>query len=328
MQLTYPSATSRESQRFYDRHWVGRLVLALVCVVWGSTFALNKLALEHIGVFAFLALRFALAYVVMAIVGIWWYARHRGAWRTLLRPQRATLIPGVFLFLSYALQTLGLRQISPATSGFITGLSVVLVPLLGILFRQPIRARQAVASLVALVGLGLVSAPLGTGDTGGDLLTVGCAVAVALQILFTEGLVRTHRVPPFKLVLDQIFIVAVLSGALSLVLDTRPPSHSFSLATMTAPIVLIAIVVTAIFATAVAFVAQTHYQRTISSSELVIIFNLEPLFAFIFGVLLTATVPTALQLSGGAVIIAAMMISALGIRGAQSDLDQRGDLEP
>jgi drug/metabolite transporter (DMT)-like permease len=311
-QLTYPSGTSDHSQRFFDRRWVGRLLLAFVCVIWGSTFALNKLALQHIGVFAFLTLRFALAYLVMVVVGLIFGESGPGSSLRLLRPQRAAMLPGIFLFLSYALQTLGLRLISPATSGFLTGLSVILVPILGMWFKKKLTARQMVASLVALVGLGLVSTPLGAGESSGDLLTLGCAVAVALQILLTEELVRSERMSPLKLVVDQLLVVTVLSGVLSLTFDTHSPARSYSFAVLTNPIVIVAITVTAILATALAFVAQTHYQRTISSAELAVIFNLEPLFALVFGVIITSTIPGRVQVVGGLVIVSAMMISALG----------------
>jgi drug/metabolite transporter (DMT)-like permease len=105
--------------------------LALCSLLWGATFVVVKNALDHASVFVFLAVRFSVAAVLML------------AWstRALRRFEREDLFAGLrlgcFMFLGYAFQTAGLQYTTPAKSGFVTGSSVVLVPLLLALFWGP-----------------------------------------------------------------------------------------------------------------------------------------------------------------------------------------------
>lgn len=285
-----------------------RLVLGLVCVVWGSTFAINKLALQDIGVFIFLALRFLVGYLVLAGYGIWRDTRRGRPFHLSLRPSWPGVFLGVLMFLAYALQNLGLLSISPSTSGFVTGISVVLVPLLGFIVGSRPKLIAVVSALGAFLGLVLLSLPLQSGRLIGEILTLGCAVAAALQLLFTEKMVTERNL--VSLVLTQLGTVAVLSGLTAVVVDTKPLQHSLTLEILTSPVVLIAIVVNGVVATAIAYLAQTHYQRHLPSTEIAVILNLEPLFATLFGFVLIGSHIGILGVAGGLVILASMMIDS------------------
>ena len=128
------------------------LFLLMVTVVWGGTFVMMKNAVSLYPVFRFLTVRFALATLVLLMIG----------WRRLATLGRRGVVAGVliglFLFVGYGLQTMGLQYTSASKAGFITGLSVVIVPILSalVLRRQP--AREALLGVtLATVGLALLT---------------------------------------------------------------------------------------------------------------------------------------------------------------------------
>lgn len=212
------------------------------------------------------------------------------------------------MFLAYAFQNFGLLSISPATSGFVTGIAVVLVPLLGFIIGKKPRFIAVISALGAFVGLVLLSLPVQSGRLVGEVLTLGCAIAAALQLLFTERLVTEENL--VSLVLTQLGTVALLAGVVGVIVDTKPLLHSLSLSVLTSPVVIVAIVVNGVLATAVAYLAQTHYQRYLPSTEVAVILNLEPLFAALFGFLLIGSHIGILGVAGGLVILASMMIDS------------------
>jgi drug/metabolite transporter (DMT)-like permease len=179
-------------------------VMLLVTVLWGFTFVTVKDALGHGDPFSFLTLRFCIGGLTLSVL-----ARRRMLQRqTLLRGA----LLGTFLFLGFALQTWGLVSTPPSRSAFITGLYVVLVPLLGwALFRRLPHFTLWVGVSMALGGLYLLTgADLGLGLTPGDGMTLGGALAYAFHILFTERLAPKGDVVP--LVAVQLWVVALLSA--------------------------------------------------------------------------------------------------------------------
>ena len=167
------------------------LALATCALVWGATFVLVKNALADASVFAFLAARFVLAALVMA--AIFW----RSLSRTNTAEIRAGLWLGLFMFGGYAFQTLGLVGTTPSKAAFITGSSVVLVPIFhGIFWRSRIGAAVWAGAGAALAGLYLLTVPrAGLGQlNGGDLLVGGCAIVFAMHILFVGHFSPKHSV--------------------------------------------------------------------------------------------------------------------------------------
>src|SRR5262249_3026832 len=162
-------------------------LLVLVTLVWGATFVVIKEALADISPLLFNLVRMALAALLMAAT----YYRElhpftRGA-------VRAGVIVGIFLWLGYSLQTTGLKLTTPSKSGFLTGVSVVLVPLiLALGWKRHINRWTVKGVLAAFVGLYLLTVPATDGwglaqfesVNRGDLLTLGCALVFAFHIIF------------------------------------------------------------------------------------------------------------------------------------------------
>ncbi|SHE55398.1 EamA-like transporter family protein [Ferrithrix thermotolerans DSM 19514] len=291
-------------QRYMTSKVAGGVSLSLICAVWGSTFVLNKDALRFVGVFFFLALRFLLATVLL-----FGYAS-LVRWNQLKLAIKEPLVylAGIALFLGYCLQSLGLRVIEPATSGFITGLSVAIVPIAAVVLGARVKPLHIVAALIGVAGLYLLSYPLSSANLGGEFVTLMCAVAFALQIVLTEKLPR--ELDPISVVAVEVAIVTVFSVIVSFTpLETAPLGRS--LVGFDQGEVLLAIFIGGAIATALALVTQTHFQRYMPSTEVAIVYNLEPLFALLFSVLIDHLNPSYFALVGGVLVLASMTTSAL-----------------
>ncbi|MBI4485728.1 MAG: DMT family transporter, partial [Acidobacteria bacterium] len=189
-----------------NQRFKAEMTLAAITFVWGATFVVVKEALAHASVFAFLAVRFLVATLVMA--GI--YAR------VLRRFSRSDLWAGMqiglFMFAGYALQTVGLRFTTPSNAAFITGFSVVLVPLLlALVWRRRTNAWVWVGALGALIGLYFLSVPPQgfTALNRGDLLVLGCAVMFAFHIIYVGLYGPWHSIAALS------FIQVATTGALT-----------------------------------------------------------------------------------------------------------------
>jgi drug/metabolite transporter (DMT)-like permease len=210
---------------------------------------------------------------------------------------------GIALFAGYALQTFGLRLTTPAKAGFITGLSVVIVPVVSTLaLRQRLSRGVWLGVGLATAGLALLSlqvadaARASLSMSPGDLLVLGCAVAFACQILLTGRF--APRADPLLLTFGQIVVVALLAGIAALLLE-RPSVPTGS--------VLFAAAFTGILATSLAFGIQTAAQRFTSPTRTALIFATEPIFAALFSYLLIGEVLGPRQILGCALITAGMV---------------------
>ena len=154
-----------------------RLALLLTTFIWGATFPATKAVLEHTPPFSFLFLRFLLGALLVGGGFLLWRIRLRREPAVL----RASAIATCWLFLGYALQTVGLNYTTASNSAFITALYVVLVPLILRRFARHVW----VATGIATVGLWLLVKPSASGNLG-DFLTFGCAVAFAAHIAFIK----------------------------------------------------------------------------------------------------------------------------------------------
>jgi drug/metabolite transporter (DMT)-like permease len=247
------------------------LALGLCALIWGATFVVVKDALAFASVFSFNAIRFSLAAVVMGIV----YAR------ALRKLGSATLsagaLIGVFMFGGYAFQTLGLKYTTPSKAAFITGASVVMVPvLLAIFWRRKVSHWVWTGAIVALFGLYFLTVPRSgfAALNRGDLLVLGCAVMFAFQIIFVARYSPHHSVAALSFL--QVAMTALLTAfCLPLLSATRwePPFVRWS------PELVGAILITAVGATALCFSLQVWAQQYTSPTHTAILFSLEPVFA-------------------------------------------------
>jgi drug/metabolite transporter (DMT)-like permease len=275
-----------------SRLWAD-LSLLVVTAIWGATFVMVKEALAAAGPLTFLGLRFSLAALVLVPA----LAVRRGPFSWNLAGSGAAI--GLFLFTGYALQTAGLQFTSASKAGFITGLSVVIVPLLATLLRQPPTNRALVGAALATVGLGLLSLGDDVSIQPGDLLVLGCAASFALHIVAVGRFAPRQDV--LALTTAQIVAAALLTGAGALLFE-RPMAGQLAE-------ILPAALFTGLFATVAAFYLQTRAQRFTSPTHTALIFTMEPVFAGLFGYLLAGERLGARGLAGCGLILAGILTS-------------------
>jgi len=274
--------------------WKADLSLLFVTVIWGATFTVVKNAMEDITPFYFLAARFSLATLTLALLP--------GTIAGLRRDWRIVVLPGLMLTSGFALQTTGLLYTSASRAGFITGLSVVLVPLIVSLRHKswpPLPVLGGV--LLATLGLYFLS---GTGQGGlnlGDFLVLGCAISFALQII-TIGK-RAKSINPLSFALGMTALAALNFWSLAIGFE-RPP------AAITLPVIF-AVGMTGLLATALAFYLQCRMQQFTSATHTALIFSAEPVFAAVFGYLLAGERLGAFGIFGGLLIVTGIVLAEL-----------------
>jgi drug/metabolite transporter (DMT)-like permease len=250
------------------------ILLVLVTLVWGATFVLIKNAVEHDATpLLFNFVRMTLAAVTLALIF------HRDIARLNRQSFLAGASTGVFLWLGYEFQTTGLRLTSASKSAFITGLSVVLVPLFLVIgWGRKIRVWTALGVLSALVGLFLLTVPASAGGIAnwtsvnrGDLLTLACAVSFGFQIIFLGRATENNSFAQIGFM--QVATAAVLMG---ITVPIMEPAHIFWSSR-----VVWGILITGLLGTAAAFTIQAWAQQFISPTHTGLIFSLEPVFAWI-----------------------------------------------
>jgi drug/metabolite transporter (DMT)-like permease len=280
---------------------VADLALLGVTAIWGLTFVTVKDAVTAFPVLAFLSLRFWMAFGLLALIA---------GLRAARRPQRAfdaaTLragaLVGLALFAGYAFQTFGLRLTTPAKAGFITGLSVVMVPLFSaLLLRRPPERGALAGVALATAGLGLLSLQGNLSVAAGDLIVLACAVAFALHIIGLGAF--SPRMDSLALLTVQIGVVAVLSLAASLLFERPWPAAT--------PNVWGAALFTGLAATIVAFGVQTVAQRFTTPTHTALIFAMEPVWAGLFSLWLTGERLGPRALAGCGLILTGMLAAEL-----------------
>jgi drug/metabolite transporter (DMT)-like permease len=252
------------------------LLLLVVVFVWGSTFVLIKNALADISPLLFNLLRMTIAAICLGIL----YRRHIGH-----IDRRALLFgatTGFFLAAGYQFQTAGLRLTTPSKSAFITGMTVIFVPLLIAIPRlRPAgthapRWNALTGALLAFLGIIFLTTPAHAGFdlrsmNAGDLLTLGCALGFACHVL-----ALAHFSPQMRfeqLALLQVSFATIFM-AISLPVFEHPYIHWSGR-------VIIALLVAAVFATAVAFTIQSWAQQILPATHTAMLFTLEPVFAWL-----------------------------------------------
>jgi len=257
---------------------LARLLLLATVFIWGVTFSLVKSALSDISPLLFNLLRMALATAVLVFVN---YRQIRGVSRQGLL---AGLVAGFFLAAGYQFQTAGLARTTPTKSAFITGLVVVIVPLLTLFPKiRPVhtsapRATTLLGAVLSFTGLLLLTTPSGVTFASltstislGDFFTLLCALAFAGHLLalahFSQGM-PTRQLATLQVSFATLFMLLTipLSGRLYLQVTFR---------------LIFALGVTSIVATAAAFTIQSWSQQHLTPNHTAIIFTLEPVIALV-----------------------------------------------
>jgi len=291
--------------------------MVAVTAVWGSTFVLVRDAVAQIPPFTFIAYRFLAAALLLTAIrprlALGWSGADSppggdggpgldGGGR--LGPLAAGAVIGAVLVAGYGFQTVGLQYTTASNAGFITGLSVVLTPLLGaLLLRQAPGRWPVTGACVAAVGLACLSLQR-LEVRKGDALVFACAVAFATHILLLGR--YAPRLSTYRLAVVQLATAGLLALIWAgLAGDLAVPASSE---------VWVALAITSVAASAGAFLIQTRAQREVSPTRTAVIFTMEPVFAGLFGFLLAGERLSGRGWLGAGLILAGMLTAELGGR--------------
>jgi len=279
------------------------LGLLSVTVFWGTTFIFSKIVLTRVPLLWFLFLRLGLAALLLNLAAL---PRYRKLSAGLVR---AGIILGILLWLSYFFQMWGIQFTSASNAGFITGLSVLLVPVFAYaLFRHVPAFPVLIGIILALTGLILITGMQPADWNSGDLLVLVCAFVVAFHVIFTGKF--APQFDPVLLTAVQLTVIALLT-AVSLLIHPVP-----------FPELVIgdwgSLLYLAAFGTVYTFLMQTAMQRYTTTARTALIFAMEPVFAAIFAWLAGGEQLTRSGWIGGGLIVLGMMISELPMPGNHS----------
>jgi drug/metabolite transporter (DMT)-like permease len=275
------------------------LSLLLMTLIWGTTFPIVKTALNFSSPFVFLSLRFGLA-----TLAIWVFFSKRISFED-KGALKAGVVIGIFLFLGFAFQTMGLKITAASKSAFITGLFVIMVPPLSyVILKEKPRIFSLVGLVLAISGLWLMTRPKGSEFNLGDLFTFFCAVSFSLQVIFVQ--IYTKKFNFATLTFIQILVTVLLSIPSMLVFETPKLIYH--------PYLVFAILICAIFATTIALFIQNRMQKDTTAVKASLIYAVEPVFAAVFSFLLLGEVLGWLGILGGGLILSGMLCSELGKR--------------
>ncbi len=289
------------------------LLLLLSAVIWGFAFVAQRLGMEHVGPFTFNAVRFALgAAVLLPVLAL---TRERRAAMHTEEPRAgaaATLaagfVLGVIIFVGASLQQVGIVYTTAGKAGFITGLYVIIVPLLGLTWGQRTAASTWAGALLAAVGLYLLSVTESLTLSPGDTLVLLSAVAWAAHVQLVGWLVRRFDV--ILLACLQFAVCSLLSLAVSLVRETTTVAGLQGAA--------MPILYAGLLSVGVAYTLQVVAQRHARPAHAAIILSFEAVFAVLGGWAVLGELLSLRGAAGCALMLGGMLAAQLGPRSGKN----------
>jgi len=272
-----------------------RLLLLAVALFWGLGYPLMKIAITEVEVFKVLWIRFFLASMLMLP-----FCTSSSLWSKKLLSSGVVL--GTILFFSFALIILGLERTTATSTGFLSALFVLWVPILSKIFlKQSLSARVIFAIPVSMLGiLCLFGMRISTLHYG-EMMVISGSVLTAIHILLIEKYSKLYK--SIELTFVQFFVVAIWSVLFSWLMY-----DSFSVSLVDIRFV-VSMVLLVFFSTLLAFWIQTKYQSYISPAKAALIFNAEPLFSTFFAVLILDEILGVGVYIGGALIMLSIVVS-------------------
>lgn len=280
---------------------VSKFLLLLVAIIWGSGFIGSQMALDAQLSSAFIMfVRFAIATLIIGVVFF------KDLKKNLKREHlKGGILIGLFLFLAFYVQTVGLKYTTPSNNAFITASNVVMVPFIWwVISKKRPSIKIFVSSFLCLIGIGILSLNFSQGFSFqvGDLLTLLCAFLFACQIVATGILAKQMDT---KVVVFLQFAVATVCGFIMFMLTDR------NFTAFASPKGMAAVIYLGVFSTCLCYFLQTTAQQHVDSSKAAIILATESLFGTIFSVALGYDRLTINMVIGGMIILASIILPEL-----------------
>lgn len=288
-----------------SNHLHSNLLLLLAAIIWGFAFVAQKAGMEHIGPFTFNGIRFLLG--GLSLLPLLFLPSNRttntengkSAWFSNLLV--AGVLAGLVLFIAASLQQVGMVYTTAGKAGFITGLYVILVPVLAIFARQKTNINIWIGALIAVVGLYLLSVNDNFTIQTGDVLVLACALFFALHIMVIGRFSRTESI--IRLSILQFFTCSVLSLGVAFATEEIELSGIVAAA--------IPILYGGIFSVGIAYTLQVAGQKHAHPASASIILSLESLFAVMGGWLILNEQMSGRSLAGCALMLLGMVLAQI-----------------
>ena len=275
------------------------VILLGVVIIWGYTFPVIKNVLNIIPPFTFLTYRFFLAFSLIYLI-----FRNRLRRINSLTIKKGFLV-GLFLFLGYFGQTVGTQFTTATKTAFITGISVVIVPIISYFWtREKIYRNSAIGVLLAMIGLWLMN----TNGTiyhinlGDSLVFLG-AIGFALYIVAVD--IYTKKLDYVQLVFIQLITVSLMSFLMAIIYEKEALTFSYN------SYVWWAVILNGVFATALAIYLQNRFQKYSNPTKIAIIFSAEPVFGALFSYLILGETIGIFGFMGGVAIFSGMFVAQI-----------------
>ena len=279
---------------------LAQLSMVVTTMIWGITFVMVKDALNDAPPYMFASLRFGIAFI-LGLVYV-----NKGIKNITDVEMLGGLFCGFCLFVGYAFQNFGLMETTPSRSAFITSVSVILVPLILVLFRMKrVNTRIWIAVVLAIVGLYILLNPTGGGVNIGDILTFGCAVSFAAHVIMQDKYL-SKGASISKLFLIQIMFVTIFSCASVFIFEDMIINISERL--------IIALLVTGILATFVAIMFMVWAQTILGPNQTAILLSLEPVFAALFSTFFAGEILGIYGWIGGMIVVLGVISSEISFK--------------
>lgn len=285
------------------------MMLLMAAAIWGLGFVAQRLGMDHMGPFTFNGLRFLLG--AASLLPLLWWLKSRqprpqpgqpsGDHRLLLT---GGLLAGTVLFSAASLQQVGLLYTTAAKAGFITGLYIILVPVIGLALRHKTGTNTWVGALIAMAGLYYLSVTEDFSMGYGDLLQVAGALFWAIHLLVLDH--YSNRVAPIRLAGVQFLVCGLLSLGTAFVIET--PTLTGAVAGWQA------LLYAGLVSVGIGYTLQVVGQRGAHPAHAAIILSLETVFAAIGGVLLLGETLDERAVVGCSLMLAGMLISQIRLR--------------
>ena len=280
---------------------IGEILLIITTIIWGSTFIITNTVTQVVPPMFYQGMRYLFGFIG--------FLPFIGRIRKFTKKQfKIAIIAGSLCWASVALQTYGIKWTTATKSGFITGLNVIMVPIfVAILYHKRIQFKIWISTILALIGVSILSFAGMESLSIGDLFVFVCDIFYALYIIYLDN--HLAEIDTIGISAVIVFIISLFSFILAFITGEIPIVFGDQISAIFTTNHLLILIYMGVIATTIATLTQTFGQTTVNSTRAAIIYALEPLFAAFFAVILGSEKLNWQILVGGSLIFVGILFS-------------------